>query len=44
MFGTQTPFGCYSPAVLACVQQGTGTLAPIYDSIASAAANIGGKN
>ena len=43
MFGTQTPFGCYDPAVLTSLQQATNTLAPIYDSINGAAANLGGK-
>jgi hypothetical protein len=43
MFVTQKLFGCYSPPVLASLQQATNTLAPTFDSIASAAANIGGK-
>jgi hypothetical protein len=43
MFVTQKLFGCYSPATLASLQQATNTLAPTFDSIASAAANIGGK-
>jgi hypothetical protein len=32
MFGTQTLFGCYSPAVLASLQQATDTLAPTYET------------
>lgn len=42
-FGTQTSFGCYSPAVLASLQQATDTLAPTFNTIASAAAKIDGK-
>jgi hypothetical protein len=37
-FGTQTLFGCYSPAVLASLQQATDTLAPTFNTIVSAAA------
>jgi hypothetical protein len=43
MFVTQKLFGCYSPAVLAGLQQATNTLASSYDSINGAAANLGGK-
>jgi len=43
MFSMQTAFGCYDPAVLTSLQQATNTLAPIYDSINGAAANLGGK-
>jgi hypothetical protein len=43
MFATQMLFGCYSPAVLASLQQATNTLASSYDSINGAAANLGGK-
>jgi hypothetical protein len=43
MFVTQKLFGCYSPAVLASLQQATNTLASSYDSINGAAANLGGK-
>jgi hypothetical protein len=43
MFVTQKLFGCYSPAVLASLQQATNTLASSYDSIDGAAANLGGK-
>lgn len=39
MFGTQTSFGCYSPAVLASLQQATDALAPTFNTIVSAAAN-----
>jgi hypothetical protein len=42
MFGTQKLFGCYSPAVLASLQQATDTLAATYDSI-NGAAGLGGK-
>ena len=43
MFVTQKLFGCYNPAVLASLQQATNTLAPTYDRINGAAANLGGK-
>jgi hypothetical protein len=44
MFGTQTLFGCYSPAVLASLQQASDTLAPTFNAIVSAAANRDGKS
>jgi hypothetical protein len=43
MFGTQTLFGCYSPAVLASLQQATDTLAPTFNTIVSAAASSDDK-
>ena len=43
MFGTQTPFGCYDPAVLTSLQQATNTFASTLDSIKGAAAGLGGK-
>lgn len=39
MFVTQKLFGCYSPAVLAGVQQAADALAPTLDQITSAAAS-----
>ena len=33
MFGTQSPFGCYDPAVLTSLQQATNTFAATLDSI-----------
>jgi len=38
MFGTQTLFGCYDPAVLTSLQQSTDTFASTLDSINGAAA------
>jgi hypothetical protein len=43
MFVTQKLFGCYSPAILASLQQTTNTLTTTYDSINGAAAGLGGK-
>lgn len=43
MFATQIPFGCYDQTVLTSLQQATNTLAPTYDSINGAVANLGGK-
>lgn len=43
MFGTQTLFGCYDPAVLASLQQASSTLASTFDSINGAAAGLDGK-
>lgn len=43
MFGTQSPFGCYDPAVLAGLQQTTNTFAATLDGISHAAAGLNGK-
>jgi hypothetical protein len=43
MFGTQTSFGCYSPAVLASLQQATDALASTFNTVVSAAANSDDK-
>jgi hypothetical protein len=43
MFGTQTPFGCYDPAVLTSLQRATNTFAATLDSIKGAATSTGGK-
>jgi hypothetical protein len=43
MFGTQTPFGCYDPAVLSGLQQAGNTFAGTLDAIGSAAAGLHGK-
>lgn len=43
MFGTQTPFGCYDPAVLSVLQQAGNKFAATLDAIGSAAAGLHGK-
>ena len=43
MLGTQTSFGCYSPAVLASLQQATDALAPTLNTIVRAAAKSDDK-
>lgn len=43
MFGTQTWFGCYDPAVLASLQQSTDAFASTLDDISGAAASFSGK-
>lgn len=43
MFGTQSPFGCYDPAMLAGLQQAASTFAATLDGIGGAAAGLGGK-
>lgn len=43
MFGSQTWFGCYDPAVLAGLQQCADAFASTLDDISGAAANFSGK-
>ena len=43
MFGTQTWFGCYDPAVLAGLQQSADAFTSTLDRISGAAANFSGK-
>lgn len=43
MFGTQTWFGCYDPAVLAGLQQSADAFTSTLDHISGAAANFSGK-
>jgi|GEM_PF-3662758 len=43
MYGTQFPFGCYSPAVLANLQQAANALTTSLDAISGAAAGLNGK-
>jgi hypothetical protein len=43
MFGTQSPFGCYSAAVLTTLQQATSAFASSLDGISGAAASLDGR-
>jgi hypothetical protein len=43
MFGTQSWFGCYDPAVLANLQQSANAFASTLDDISGAAASFSGK-
>lgn len=43
MYGTQSPFGCYDPALLAGLQQAGNTLATALDRIGGAAAGVDGR-
>jgi hypothetical protein len=43
MYGTQTWFGCYDPAVLASLQQSTDSFASTLDDISGAAGSFSGK-
>ncbi len=42
MYGTQSPFGCYDPAILAALQQASNTFAAALDRIGGAAVGLNG--